>query len=881
MIESVIDNAEFNFKRTPLESALFQITECAAKSSSMERYAGQLHQIVKQLMYAENFFIVLYRQGGAYIEFIYIADEYEEQGVVQPLRQLPEVKLRRTLTGYMLASGNIQHLSSTDITDLLNSNVVDDIAHHPFNWLGAPLKHNDDIFGGIVIQSYQQDIFYTEKDISVLQFIALQIALVIKSKQSETLLIEENVALEKRVEERTQDLNRMNAALLIEVEERKKSERIQSALFQITELVSTAESAEDFYCQIFPIVSQLMPVENGYVALLSQDGLCLEFPCFVDPYCEIPESRMIQFKQGTKCLTEKVINSGCAYLHNRCSNCGDVQPASPEETTPGNDTQTKQRSDVRGLECMKETVSWLGVPLKDGNSVFGVLAIQSYEDDITYCFDNQRVLLTVAHQVSIAALRKRDMHSIVLAHEQLERRVRERTSELERTIERRRLIEKKLEYDALHDSLTGLPNRVHLLDTLKYILSEGFNEHKTSFALLFLDMDRFKIINDSLGHHIGDLFLIEVGKRLSQCLRVNDLVARLGGDEFCVLMPYIPDERMALGLCARILASLKKPIEIESNSLIASASIGVRFANSMEESAEEIMSDADSAMYQAKQQGKNQYCFFDSTIKSMVTNRMKMERGLRDAVSAGQLYLDYQPVINFVKEKIEGFEALLRWRHPESGVINPVEFIPVAEETGLILDIGEEVIRMACERLQQFKTVPALASLYINVNVSSVQILARTLDEYIRKQLLKYSIEPCYLNVEITESILIEDYKAALMFVRELKAMGIKVYLDDFGTGYSSLSYLHKFPFDVIKLDRTFISALDGSRHNEAIVESIGQLAKNLNIQIVAEGVETEKQLDVIRKMHYEVAQGYLFARPLPEKKIESFVHSFVMAKAM
>ncbi|MET1256627.1 EAL domain-containing protein [Aliikangiella maris] len=832
---------------TPLESALFHITECSVKTSSMEEYASQLHLIIKQLMYAENFFVALYRQDQSSMSFIYIADEHNQEAIATTIKNLSEQELRRTITGYMLRTGKVQHLSGECIRNLVAKNIVDSIGHLAYDWLGVPLVFDNQILGGIVVQSYRPDIKYGEKEKGILQFVARQIALVFKSRLSEKVLIDANTALEKRVDERTRDLHRMNAALATEVLERKKSQQIQSALFQITELVSTTESLDDFYAHVHEIIGQVMYAKNEYIAILTEDRKYLEFPYFVDQFDKTPIRRL--FNQGEYCkgVTEKVIISGRAHL-------------SPREE--------------EGIAGTGECYSWLGVPLKDKQHVFGVLAIQSYEPDQLYTHDDQNVLLTIGHQVATAILRKKDADSLRAAHELLEKRVRERTSELEDTIERRKVVEQKLAHESLHDALTGLPNRLNLIKNLNRMINQPDKADK-KLALLFLDLDRFKVINDSLGHHIGDLFLIEVAKKLQTSLRANDLIARLGGDEFCILMYDIQRDSVALNLCSRILKELKKPIVVAKHSLISSASIGVRLASLGENSAETIMSDADAAMYQAKNQGKNRYCFFDATIKMLVTQRMKMERDLRDAVDNHQLYLVYQPLVNLDSRKIEGFEALVRWHHPVNGLVSPVEFIPVAEETGLIVEIGEAVVEMACQMLSRFKQAPLLADLYINVNVSSVQVLARTLDSVIRKNLQRYLVDPEKLNIEITESILIEDYKAALNFVRELKAMNIKVYLDDFGTGYSSLSYLHKFPFDAIKLDRSFIQVINDSRQNEAIVESIGLLASNLNIHIVAEGIETREQLIKVQHMHYHVAQGFYFAKPLAEHKVEVFVKSF------
>ena len=306
-----------------------------------------------------------------------------------------------------------------------------------------------------------------------------------------------------------------------------------------------------------------------------------------------------------------------------------------------------------------------------------------------------------------------------------------------------------------------------------------------------------------------------------------------------------------------------KNVVIDNHSLITSASIGIRFSKYGNSQASEIMSDADAAMYQAKHQGKNCFCLFDSEIKQIVSERMQIENDLREAIAKQQLHLNFQPIVDLKSEKTIGCEALVRWNHPIKGFIPPDLFIPIAEETGLIMPLGEFVAEQAVSALKSFTQDDAKKEYFINMNVSAMQILSRTFDSFLRELIATSGIEPEYLNIEITESILIEDYTAAINFVRELKSIGVKVYLDDFGTGFSSLSYLHQFPFDVIKLDKSFINAMDGGERKLAIVESIAAMANNLNMQIVAEGVETVQQLAQLNKFEYQYGQGYYFSKPL------------------
>jgi len=592
-----------------------------------------------------------------------------------------------------------------------------------------------------------------------------------------------------------------------------------------------------------------MYAKNTFFATLLDDSAILEFPYFVDMHDDRPGTIELNLDRSIEeqGATAQVLRSGESLLYNLSD-------------------------DPRKTQVGPSAVSWLGVPLKDNLRTFGVLVVQSYDVRHIYGTQEQAVLETIAHQVSSAILRKKDADELIKAHENLERRVKERTSVLERTIVKRRKIEKKLEYESLHDSLTQLPNRKYLLEELEEVLKERPTTNSCDLALLFLDLDRFKIINDSLGHRIGDLFLIEVAKRLTRCMREDDVVVRLGGDEFCILMHDIESMHIAIRLAERVVRTLRDPVEVEQHTLLTSASIGVRITKIGEDTADQVIGDADAAMYQAKHDGKDRYCLFDANIKKIVSKRLKIEQDLRLAIGTEQIKLYYQPIVDLFDNTVVGLEALIRWNHPDLGYISPAEFIPIAEETGLIQELGESVVEMSCQALSEFSQEPALTHLYVNINISAMQILSRTLDQFIRQQIAKYEIDTSKLNAEITESILVEDFNAAIQFVQELKSIGMKVLLDDFGTGYSSLSYLHQFPFDIIKLDQSFIQSTAENDKMVGLIESIGFLVASLGMEIVVEGIETDYQKVIAQNLNCHFGQGYLFAKPMPKEQLKQFM---------
>ena len=841
-----------------LQNALFRIVDIANSSKNLSDFYQQLHQVVAGLTSAENFYIAIYDSQNNSITFPYYIDpEDDQQKIDDPLHNKNKVikleDIKDGPTGRVIRQGQLLHLNKQQM------DAMPTVGRNAEEWLGIPLIQDNQVLGALVVQSYQLNFKYSERDENLLIYVSQHIAAALKRKQdSEALkqahiqLKEANQALENRVSARTQELNQMNHILAKEVTERIASEKIQKALFHITDLVSTASGLNDLFEGVHQTISELMYADNAFFAIVSDDQQYLDFPYFADKYDARPGKIKLDLRNDDvkPSLTVQVICSGKPLLISKENN--------PTESWLG-----------------PEAISWLGVPLMDQEQCFGVIAVQSYDPEYIHDEQNLSVLKTIAKQVSTAILRKKDADALKLAHEHLERRVRERTSVLERTIIKRRRIEKQLEHESQHDSLTQLPNRKFLSEQLKDVLNDKATTKDCDIALLFLDLDRFKIINDSLGHHIGDLFLIEVAKRLKRCLRNDDIVVRLGGDEFCILMYDVESQDIAVGLAERVLNKLREPVEVEQHSLITSASIGVRLAKIGTDNEVQVIGDADSAMYQAKHSGKNCYCLFDANIKRIVSHRIQLEQDLRLAIGSEQITLHYQPIFDLFNDEIVGLEGLIRWQHPELGFVSPVEFIPIAEETGLIQELGDSVVDMACRTLHKFSNSAELEHLYVNVNISAIQILSRTLDEFIRRKITEYNIDPSRLNAEITESIMVEDFKAATLFVQELKSIGMKVILDDFGTGYSSLSYLHQFPFDYIKLDRSFIQSTSESPGNITLIESIGFLATNLGMDIVVEGIETEAQMNLAKNLNYRFAQGYLYTKPLPEEDIIKFIKEY------
>jgi diguanylate cyclase (GGDEF)-like protein/PAS domain S-box-containing protein len=437
----------------------------------------------------------------------------------------------------------------------------------------------------------------------------------------------------------------------------------------------------------------------------------------------------------------------------------------------------------------------------------------------------------------------------------------------------RKLAEQQLHHDAFHDALTGLPNRALFMDHLKLATARSKRNSSSMFAVLYLDLDRFKIINDSLGHTIGDQLLVGIADRLKKHLRPGDTVARLGGDEFTILIEDIADETESVQVAERIQNELSTPFTLSGREVFTTVSLGIAPSSTGYERAEDILRDADTAMYRAKSAGKARYEIFDKAMHARAINLLQMETDMRRALEREEFVLHYQPIVALENFRLRGFEALVRWQHPERGFISPMDFIPVAEETGMIIQLGEWVLREACTQMQRWQKIfPVDSPLFITVNLSSKQFSQNTLISKVATILRESGVNPHTVKLEITESVVMENIDTATDMLRQLRALGVKLAIDDFGTGYSSLSYLHRFPIDTLKIDRSFVTRMSENNENTEIVRTIIVLAQNLGMDVVAEGVETNEQLVLLQKLGCENGQGYFFSKPVNAGSAERII---------
>jgi diguanylate cyclase (GGDEF)-like protein len=426
---------------------------------------------------------------------------------------------------------------------------------------------------------------------------------------------------------------------------------------------------------------------------------------------------------------------------------------------------------------------------------------------------------------------------------------------------------------AFHDALTNLPNRALLAENLKFVIERAKQHEDYQFAVLFLDLDRFKNVNDSLGHSIGDQLLITMARRLESCIREVDMVARLGGDEFAILLDGIPNQAEATNMARRIQEKLQSPFNLSGHEVFTTTSIGIAVSSTGYDDPENMLRDADTAMYRAKAQGKACYEVFDKGMHTHAVYVLQMENDLRRAIEREELRVYYQPIVALENGQLAGFEALIRWQHPERGFINPSDFIPLAEDTGLIVPLGLWILKRACQQLCQWQwQSPANRSLFMSVNLSGKQVAQPDLVENIRDILDETHVDAKHLKLEITESAVMENAEMAARLLKRLKALGVQLSIDDFGTGYSSLSYLHRFPVNTLKIDRSFVGRIGEAAENIEIVRTVISLAENMGMEVVAEGIETLSQLAQLRKLKCQYGQGYLFSRPVDAQSVSAWI---------
>lgn len=816
-------------------TALLHLNKLSQECDELDKFYPQVHRTIASLMTAENFYIVTYDQTFSTLEFVYFVDEKDDW----PNGAIDYDSFSGSFTNLVIESMQPLLVTPSLEKQLQENGKIKVYGTTGTDWLGVPLLHDSMVIGIMVVQSYSKSVRYSEQDLSMLTFAAQHVV-------GAMIRLQDKERLTSAVNARTREL-------MSQIREREKSELLQESLYRISELTSDASiEINDFYAKVHNIVGQLINATNFFIAKYDHDSKNLDFSYFVDEN-EVNLARDYQPRVLSNHFSELVIKRQEIVLLTYQDMLALYQKG-----------ETKKPED--------NMHSWLGVPLIYSGKLLGVMVIQSYRADSTYTQQDAELLNFVATHVS-GAIKRREASDIERqSHELLEQQVKLRTLALEEEIVQRKQAEKKLKHTATHDGLTGLPNRAIFIDLLNHAIACNKRKPNMAFAVLFLDLDRFKVVNDSLGHHAGDVLLKLIARELTAIVRSKDTVARLGGDEFVILIEDLDSNNEAFEIAQRITDFLEQPFTIENQLVFTGTSIGILFSDERYNNADTMLRDADTAMYHAKDSGKGRYEVFDASMHQRVQNALTLEADIREAIEWQEFVPYFQPILKLDNQELKGFEALARWQSTKRGFVYPDDFIPLAEETHLIQAIDMQILYKSCQQLRVWQQTLACDDLYVSCNLFCQQFFSPTLPDEIAKILKQTELKPEHLRVELTERALLENTDIVLANMKALKQLGVKILLDDFGTGYSSLSYLHRFPIDVIKIDRSFINNVHEHENNRAIIKTIIDLATNLRMATVGEGIENLADAQLLQQMDCLYGQGFYYSKPMPANKMEQYM---------
>lgn len=818
-------------------TVLLKLNQLSSDCANLDTFFSQVHQSIASIMSANNFYIVLYDQTLATLDFVYYVDEEDEM----EKRVFAFEEYRGSMTSYVIETEKALLATPEVIAQLEQEQKIEasPMGTAGIDWLGVPLIHDGFVIGVMAVQSYSAETRYQESERDLLAFAAQHIVTALTRLQ-------DRERLQAAVDARTREL-------MQQIRDREKAELLQESLYRISELTNDPSlDIETFYNMVHNIIGQLINAENFYIAKYDVFSDEIYFTYYLD---QSPDhvAKAFEPRKAGKGLTELVLKSAETVLLDKALML----------TLYQENKIAKPRNDV---------VSWLGVPLIDSGEVLGAMVLQSYQQSTCFTEQDAELLRFVSRHVASAIKRREITDYERKAHELLEHQVKLRTVALEDEIKQRKDAEEKLKHAASHDILTGLPNRAVFTDLLDHAIACNKRRTESKFAILFLDLDRFKVVNDSLGHQAGDTLLKEIAIALVEIVRNKDTVARLGGDEFVILVEDLESNEEAYDIAKRITELLFSPYIIENQPVFIGTSIGVLFNNERYDNADTMLRDADIAMYHAKDKGKGRYEVFDSSMHKKVQNALSLETDIREAIANQEFEPYFQPIVQMAGGDIVGFEALARWNSAKRGFVFPDDFIPLAEETNLVMAIDLQILEKSCRQLKTWQQRLNLDHLYVSCNLYCNHFFSLSLPQDIQNIIKQTGIEPRQLRVELTERALLENNEIVLKNMRALKKIGVKILLDDFGTGYSSLSYLHRFPMDVLKIDRSFIHHVHERDNHQAIIKTIIDLAANLNMATVGEGIENQEDAELLTKMGCIYGQGYYYAKPLPGKDVEALL---------
>ena len=817
-----------------IQNSLFDISELASSINELSSLYPAIHEIIGGFMPAQNFFVAFYEQEKEFIDFVYFVDEFDEKVV----SHVSADDLKNSITGYILRTGEHLFLTQETYQQQIANISVKDLGAEPIDWIGIPLKRGSQVIGAMVVQSYDESVRYNREDLEILLFVSQHIVNCVDRVKSRELT-------EKTIRQRTKQLRQINDELQEEISERQKVESLQQALFEISELSANVDGdMDDFYSTIHDILSRLIGAPNCYVATIGNHDQTLQFPYYKDHVHLQVEPRPMGLG-----LTEYVIRCGSAML---------IDATKAQQLSEAGELSSTVAKQMR-----QKMNSWIGSPLVIDGDICGVIAVQSYGKEKQYTLKDLEFLCFVSNHIAVSLERKQSADAVKAYNQRLEEEVKARTEEListnlflQKQIEERLQAQQQLEYDTQHDSLTGLANRVLFNSRLELALASKQRYPFSNFAVIFIDLDKFKQINDSLGHMAGDQFLKEVAIRIGSCIRGHDLLARLGGDEFVVLFDNYDSPTDIEEISARIISSIAKPFNIENKDMFSGASIGIAYIENGYQTAEEVLRDADAAMYQAKSLGRGRYILFDNSMREKLLEELEIESEFRKTLKAKAFESYSQPILNLTNQAIIYEECYIRWEHSSIGKIKRTQYWQIAEQFGLMVEMDKFLLTKACEILQDWKLNGGDDNKRVAINLSIHHLTQTSLAKQLIEQVLAAGVNPKKLVIEFDENDLNRRSEFFLPAIKILKRAGIVLVLDNFGSGLASLSYLYSYPFDYVKVDHYFVKTLPRSERNLKLIQSVLSISGHLKFKLIAEGIDTQEQYQALLAAGCEFGQG-------------------------
>jgi diguanylate cyclase (GGDEF)-like protein len=830
-----LQNLTEKYKRAEkIQKALFEISELASSVSSLDRLYKAVHDIVSDFMNADNFYVAFFDPSDKNVDFAYFVDELDEEVI----SLVPYERIMGGITGYILKNGKSLVMTKENTDFVLQETGIEMLGTPPVDLIGVPLKRNADVIGAMVVQSYNDDVRYSPEDFEVLSFISQHIVTTVDRVKSREVT-------ERTIRDRTKQLRSINDDLQEEILERQKVESLQTALFEISELsASLDDDVPRFYSKLHDILARLISAPNCFVAVLNKDKDKLTFPYLSDELHDSVDERPLGLG-----LTEYIIRRGQATLIDNSKILALAEEGEVDVTVAQN--------------MMEHNNSWLGSPLVIDGEVQGVIAVQTYGKLENYNHKDLEILRFVSHHIAVAMERRKSAEALKEYNLQLTNKVHERTEELNQTneylkkqIEQRKEIELKLIHDAHHDALTDLPNRVMFNSRLELAIANKKRHPENQFAVLFIDLDRFKVINDTLGHHAGDEFLVEVGQRVALCKRGHDLLARLGGDEFVILLDNFENIKSVEEVASRIINSVSMPFTLDGKEMFSGASIGIAHLDNNYMSADEVLRDADAAMYHAKGLGRGRYVSFDKSMREKLLEDIQLESQFRKTLKDKGFDCVLQPVVKLEDESLLYFECTLQWHDETFGKINREHFWKIAEQCGITVELNQFLLDGAIGLLRQWKNDPECAHQRIGLSLSVEHLMQKDLVQELITRVKESGFGANKLLLHFSESALSNRSQYILPSIKKLKRHGFSLILDNFGSGSASLNYLFSYPFEFIKIDERFIQSFTRSEKSLRFIESVILVAEKVGLIVIAEGISSKSKLEGLKGLGCEYGQG-------------------------